>query len=290
MTRANASLSDLLGLDVDVDVVDIGSNPVGDEPPYKVLLNAGVANVVGFEPNPVALDKLNAQKGPRENYLSDAVFDGREHELKLCQSSGMTSLLEPNHELLHNFHGFARWSTVVERRVVKTSRLDDIAEVRNIDYLKIDIQGAELEVFRNGMNRLSDCTVIQTEVEFLPMYIGQPLFSEVEMFLRELGFLFHRFFPPPIRRTIMPAPVTDKYFGQMNQVVWADAVFVKDFMKLDRLPASKLKKLAVILHDVYGSYDISLRALMECDRKEDTKLSERYMRFLEARTAPNSPT
>ena len=77
-----------------------------------------------------------------------------------------------------------------ERIKIPTIRLDDVDEIKNIDYLKIDIQGGELEVFKNGVNLLKNCLVIHTEVKFLPMYEGQPLFSEVELFLRELGFVF----------------------------------------------------------------------------------------------------
>ena len=74
-------------------------------------------------------------------------------------------------------------------------RLDDVEEVKKNDYLKIYIQGGELEVFRNGVNKLRNSLIIHTEVEFLPMYKGQPLFSEVEMFLRNMAFEFHRFSP-----------------------------------------------------------------------------------------------
>ena len=58
---------------------------------------------------------------------------------------------------------------------LSTVRLDDVSEIDNVDYIKIDIQGAELGVFRNGTDRLRDCPVIHTKVEFLPMYEGQPL-------------------------------------------------------------------------------------------------------------------
>lgn len=76
-----------------VDVVDIGANPVEGDPPYKPLLAAGRARVVGFEPAPDAFARLEASKGPNETYLNRAVGDGQEHTLHLCAASGMTSLL-----------------------------------------------------------------------------------------------------------------------------------------------------------------------------------------------------
>jgi hypothetical protein len=76
--------------------------------------------------------------------------------------------------------------------------------------------------------------------------------------------------------------INDDPYGaqnQLNQLVWTDAVFVKDFTKLDLLTPLQLKKLALILHDIYGSDDISLRALMACDKKEGTNLAGRYTRL-----------
>jgi len=279
MTRKWPSLADILKIKPVVDVVDIGANPIDGQAPYKTLLDAGLARVIGFEPNPDALDRLNAQKGENETYFPHAVYDGSEQELKVCMAPGMTSLLEPNTELLSYFHGFPEWGKVQERQSMPTVRLDDVKEIKNIDYLKIDIQGAELEVFRNGINRLGDCLVIHTEVEFLPMYEGQSLFSEVELFLRELGFTFHRFFPLA-SRTVQPMLVDNDIKKGLSQVFWADAIFIKDFTKFDQLSPQRLKKLALILHDVYGSFDIVLRALMVHDAKAKSKLSEKYFQSL----------
>jgi len=277
MNRKRSSLADLLGLKLVIDVVDIGANPIDGVAPYKSLLDAGRARVIGFEPNPDALARLNSRKGPNERYLPFAVFDGSEQELKICRAEGMTSLLEPNADLLRYFHGFPEWGAVKRRVPVSTVRLDDVKEIKNIDYLKIDIQGAELEVFRNGVNRLRNCLVIHTEVEFLPMYVGQPLFSEVETFLRGLGFIFHRFCPL-VSRTVQPMLIDDDKYAGLSQVFWADAVFIRDFTKLDRLTPNKLKKLALILHDCYGSIDLALRALMVIDEKDKSNLAKKYLK------------
>lgn len=275
MARKRPSIADLLQLDDRIDVVDIGANPIDGEPPYNELLQAGLARVTGFEPNPEALARLNAAKGEHETYLPDAVYDGGEHELKVCQSQGMTSLLEPNQNLLRYFHGFPKWGMVTERRPVQTVRLDDVAEITNIDFLKIDIQGAELEVFKNATKRLSDCLVVHTEVEFLPLYEGQPLFSEVEMFLRDMGFVFHRF-EPLTSRTIQPMLVNNDIYKGLSQITWADAVFIRDFTRFDDLDPGDLKKMALILNDIYGSIDIVLRALMTYDGKTRSKLVEQF--------------
>jgi len=259
-----------------INIVDIGANPIDGDPPYKSLLEKGLAHITGFEPNPVALEQLNLKKGSNETYLPNAVFDGDEHELKICNAQGMSSLLEPNKELLSYFHGFPDWGEVTDRVTVSTVRLDDIISIKDLDYLKIDIQGGELEVFRNGIEKLRDCLVIQTEVEFLPMYKDQPLFSEVELFLRGQGFIFHRF-APLISRTVQPLVVEGDIYKGLSQNFWADAVFIKDFTKFDNLSPLELKKIALILHEVYGSVDIALRAIMAIDKKSKSNMAEEYI-------------
>ena len=271
------SVAQILEIERPIDVVDIGASPIEPDPPppYKSLLDRGLANVYGFEVDSDALETLNKNKGPNETYVPNAVYDGEEHELKVCNARGMTSFLEPNTELLACLHGFPEWGTVEQRISVPTVRLDDVEEIESIDFLKIDIQGAELEVFRNGMNKLKDCLVIHTEVEFLPMYEGQPLFSEVELFLRDHGFTFHRF-EPLISRILQPLLINDDIRRELSQVTYADAVFVRNFTKFDQLDPVSLKKTALILHEMYGSIDLAFRALMACDAKTGASLVRDY--------------
>src|SRR5262245_55717425 len=85
------SLHELLNLSCTVKVVDIGANPIDGPSPYLPLLSNGHTKVVGFEPNPSALAKLNERKGPHETYFPYAIADGRRHVLHYCSSPGMTS-------------------------------------------------------------------------------------------------------------------------------------------------------------------------------------------------------
>jgi FkbM family methyltransferase len=270
------SLHALLNISCSIKVVDIGANPIDGEAPYAPLLATGHAQIVGFEPNLTALDKLNRKKGERETYLPYAIGDGRRHTLRHCQAPGMTSLLQPNPEVLALFHGFSEWGHIVRTEQVDTVRLDDIPETAALDFLKIDIQGAELMVFQNAVERLSNALVIQTEVEFLPMYIGQPLFSDIDQFLRQYGFVLHRFHPLT-SRTIKPLIVNKSPYAGLSQVFWADAVFVRDFIHLDPLSAEQLLRFAVILHDCYRSYDLALHLLSEYDRRIKTGLGKSYL-------------
>lgn len=264
-----------------VRVIDVGANPIDGDPPYKPLLSAGVCDVLGFEPDSAAYARLLKLQSPSETYVQAAVGDGRDHELRICASSGMNSLLEPDMDLLGRFHGFTNWARVIRRIPVKTVRLDDVAEARGSDLLKIDVQGYELEVFRNAPEVLGDLVAIHTEVEFVPLYKGQPLFAEVDQFLRSRGFMLHRFWPLK-SRTVAPMLINgDIYFG-LGQVFDADAVYIPAFDRWPGLSSPKLARLAMMIHDLYGSFDVAYAVLTELDRRESSQSAPGYLAALNA--------
>jgi hypothetical protein len=66
----------------------------------------------------------------------------------------------------------------------------------------------------------------------------------------------------------------------LRQALWSDAIFVKNFLHYDQTPPEKLLKLAVILHDVYGSYDIVHYILQQYDKHTSSKCAEQYLQLL----------
>ena len=61
--------------------------------------------------------------------------------------------------------------------------------VNDIDIIWIDLQGAELKAFKGMGDFLSRVKIIYTEVEFKQIYIGQPLFWQVNKYLASKGFI-----------------------------------------------------------------------------------------------------
>jgi hypothetical protein len=65
-------------------------------------------------------------------------------------------------------------------------------------FLKLDVQGYELEVLRGGQTTLELTECILMEVSLLPYNVGGPLFAEIVRFMDERGFCvydvchFHR--------------------------------------------------------------------------------------------------
>jgi FkbM family methyltransferase len=265
----------ITGQDIRIKAIDIGANPIDGDPPYAALLRDGQAEVVGFEPDATALASLNNAKGPHERYFPHAVGDGGRHVLRVCQAPGMTSLLEPDPATLGLFHGFPDWGRVLHRLEVATVRLDDVPEAAGADLLKLDIQGAELMVLRHATARLAEAVVVQAEVEFLPLYCDQPLFGDVDRFMRDHGFAFHRFYPEN-SRVMSPLMVGGSPYAGFSQLVWADAIFIRDVTRPEALDDRQLLAMATILHDCYGSVDVALRLLVEHDRRNGGTLSGDY--------------
>jgi len=268
-------------------VVDIGANPVDGDPPYKAMLEAGLCEVTGFEPQVAALQKLDRKKGPRERYLPYALADGTERILHVCELEGMSSLLVPDPAHLALFNLFPTWGTVKERIPVKTRKLDDIAEIAALDFLKMDVQGAECEVLAHGHAKLKDTVVIQTEVSFVPLYMNQPSFGDMDLALRGLGFLPHSVTGTKIW-PISPMVVGDAPNRGIRQLLETDMVYVRDFTRADAMSAEQWKHLALVAHHCYGSYDLALKAILALMQlgAVPADANRRYLASLPARKVP----
>ena len=242
-------------------IVDAGANPIDGDPPYKAMLVAGLCEVTGFEPQADALARLEQKKGPHERYLPYVLGDGSDGVLNVCELEGMTSLLVPDPAHLALFNLFPIWGTVKHQIPVTTRKLDDVAEVAHLDFLKMDVQGAERAVLAHGRAKLADTVVIQTEVSFVPLYQGQPVFGEIDLALRELGFLPHCVTGTKIW-PISPMVVGDQPNRGIRQLLETDMVYVKDFSRPQNMSSEQWKHLALVAHHCYGSYDLALKAIV----------------------------
>jgi FkbM family methyltransferase len=264
MTSARL-LQDLTRCSRPSSILDIGANLVEGDPPYKEMLDYGLCTVTGFEPQQRELAELEQRKGPLERYFPHVVGDGREHRLKITKASGMTSLLTPDKNQLRLFTPFLDWGSVVEEHDVQTHRLDDL-DIDDFDLLKIDVQGAELMVFQHGRERLRNAVAVQTEVSFVPLYLGQPTFGEVDGELRSQGFVPHSM--PEVKQwAIAPTVFDDNLYKPGNQLLEADIVYVRDLAHPERMTSEQLSHLAMIAFHIYGSIDLAVFCIIELQQR-----------------------
>jgi FkbM family methyltransferase len=260
-------------------VVDVGANPIDGAPPYKSMLSQGLCSVTGFEPQKAALEELIKRKGPLETYLPQALGAGGLATLNVCQYSGWTSLLQPNSAALNVFPQFQPNAKVIEQIQVLTHKLDDIGEVRPFDLLKIDVQGAEMDVFRGATQHLKNAVAIQTEISFIALYDNQPTLGQVDVFLRALGFVPHGFVD--IKRwPIAPLEFHGAAQQNVHQLLEADMVYVKNFVNPDGMSDEQLKQLSLIMHHCYQSHDLSARCI-QCLVDRGSLPSESLQRYVD---------
>jgi FkbM family methyltransferase len=275
------SILDLLGSALEpVRVVDVGAMWLGAEhEPCAALMKAGVARTVGFEPVGAECDKLNAMGRTGRTYLPYFVGDGSERTFYLTNTGATSSLYEPNTRLLKRFTHLEELTRTVETSRVRTHRLDDIPEVGGADYLKLDVQGAELDVLRGAERLLGSTLIVETEVEFVPMYVDQPLFADVDRHLRARGFAFHTFLGMA-GRTFAPLVTNGNQAAMLRQHLWSNALYVRDFLAFATLEPARLLTLAALLHEAVKSFDLAALALQHYDAKTGKGLWPVYMRRL----------
>jgi len=73
-------------------------------------------------------------------------------------------------------------------------RIDSIISEAEIDILKLDLQGFELDALKGADKILKNTKLVFTEIEFTELYNDAPLFSHIDLFLRPHGFRLLNFY------------------------------------------------------------------------------------------------
>jgi FkbM family methyltransferase len=273
------SLLELLPVGPQINILDVGAALTDESPPYRPLIDAGVARLFGFEPDSQACARLNEEYGKSHRFFQSFVGDGRQatfHETNWAQTG---SLYAPNSPLLEKFQNLAEIVTPVATHLVNTTRIDDVKEIEDVDFIKIDAQGAELSILQNATRLLPSTLVVQTEVEFVELYRGQPMFADVDIFLRGQGFQFLTFNGFGSRALKPMAPQGNLNAG-FRQYLWSDAIYVRDWMNLEGVSAAKLRNYAILAHDLLSSFDLAHFVLAALDRSTKGNLADLYARRL----------
>jgi FkbM family methyltransferase len=175
------------------------------------------ATAYAFEPNPAyrpTLDDL-AVRDPRirPQYLALSDHEGTEN-LNITESAGNTSLLAPNQTLRQLSPEGSKVCSVTPVEVRSLDHWAGQNQVESIELMKFDIQGGELKALHGAAEMLQKRTrLIYTEVWFNPSYREGPIFSDIDLFLRDVGFVLHDLFKP-------------KYVPGRN-LLWANALYWK---------------------------------------------------------------
>lgn len=110
--------------------------------------------------------------------------------LFLTKDPACSSIYKPIDSLADKFSELECIRPLNEVRI-KLQTLDKWAQeqgIQYIDYMKLDTQGSELDILRGAGKLLNQISLIEVEVEFTEIYAGQPLFADVDAFMRANGF------------------------------------------------------------------------------------------------------
>lgn len=170
----------------DSPVIVDGGASIGDSVAHFLSLFLS-PTIHAFEPNPEAAAALERRFGDRPNVILNRTALGSanaEVELNILRHASSSSFLLPT-DMVLRYHGAEM--DVVQTLKVRQVRLDAVLD-DDVDILKLDLQGYELEALRGCGVLLGRVRAITTEVEFVPLYAEQPLFAEIDQFLRAEGF------------------------------------------------------------------------------------------------------
>ncbi len=162
----------------------------------NVLYEADTSSLAGIraatDPLPsktiILGDCLSGEAGPRAFHLYSNRY-----------LSSLYPLL-PGHAGTYAFDAQFGWDddpggrSLVETLTLDTVTLDQViareaGAVPPPNFLSLDTQGSELEILQGGAACIDEHVVaVMTEVEFVPLYQGQPLFGDIAAWLAERGF------------------------------------------------------------------------------------------------------
>ena len=255
---------DLFEFDSKIEVMDVGAAVIAETPIYKILLDNKMAHLTLFDGDERQIEKLEEMYGTDNvaifNYF---LFDGGKHKVYLCSpASGMTSIFKPKVEALNFFNGFSNFGKVETIEEIQTTKLDFIDNLKSPDFLKMDVQGAELGILKNGSKTLKNCLAMQLEVSYFLLYEDQPSFGEIDVYMRSIGFVPHLFLDVK-RWSISPTIFNNNFRIPGNQLLESDIVYVKDPLKLFELSDIQLKKLAILAHYSFNSFDYCTFIILE---------------------------
>jgi FkbM family methyltransferase len=262
-------------------ILEIGALPIGGNEVFHSLLEIFPGSrIIAFEIDNGLCEDLNKKAPPGLKYYPVAL--GRTEETRRFYQTVhpmCSSLFIPNEQLLNRYNNL-EVAMLKSAGTLDTVSLDGFVrnnDIGTVDFIKIDIQGAELEVFEGGIATLKDTLAIVCEVEFVQLYLNQPLFGDVCNFLFKQGILFHKFLGLA-GRTLKPV-ILQNDINFATQHLWSDAMYLRDIAQFNSLSSQQLLKYAVI-SNLYNSLDVALFCILEHDKREGTCMAEKYLEFI----------
>jgi FkbM family methyltransferase len=125
-------------------------------------------------------------------------------------SEQSSSLLHPDSHL--DYYPSVKFTGIQETKLLTLDSLE--IPISEVIYLKLDLQGHELNALKGGVKLLKQVNVIELEMSTIEMYQDQSTFLEVANFLNELGFKVFTF--------------ADAFRSEDGQTIYIDVLFARE--------------------------------------------------------------
>ncbi|MCS6851433.1 MAG: FkbM family methyltransferase [Gemmataceae bacterium] len=269
-------------------IIDVGAR-WGMEKAWYAL--SPLAKLIGFEPDAEECARLNERRPSLEHYRYVPLALGHQRgkaRLHLTREPACSSLYPPCPAMQRRYPALAVIEPVgtVEVDLVPLDDWATAEQVNDITFLKLDTQGSELDILRGAERVLQGCVGLEIEVEFSPIYIGQPLFADIDPFLRERGFVLWRLSNLthygegsacllPRQDSAAFENFEAKFPTGNGRLVWANALYFRDYRQVADAPDGWRRLLVqAALLAAAGDADAAARCLEAClQRPEATPQS-----------------
>ena len=267
------------GINISFTIIEIGALKLNKEKEsfYELLDYFPSSKIIGFEIEKEVCEKMNYESLKGIKYYPYALGKANEkRKLYITQHPMCSSLYKPN-ETFNKLYNNLEVTNLKDEIEIDTITLDyfiDKHDIGNIDFIKIDVQGAELDIFKGASNALKNVLNIVCEVEFIDVYENQPLFGDICNYLSQYNLMFNKFLGLA-GRAIKPVKL-DNNSNKPSQHMWSDAVFVHHILKIHDLNNIQLIKLS-LLACVYYSLDLTFYCLSIYDKRNSTSFARDWM-------------
>jgi FkbM family methyltransferase len=188
-------LAHFFGLGPDNAIVDIG----GADGNTSIIFSKafGKANIYVFEPIESAYSVLRENVKDYPNIIAvNKGLGSREGRLNihLAKRTTASSLFQMEKQIADPFFSENLTEKGVEEVEISTLDKELPADIQ-VNIIKIDVQGYELEVLRGGMQTLKRTDIVLLEMQNHKLYRDAPEYYDLDKFLRENDFSLYDIVP-----------------------------------------------------------------------------------------------
>ena len=201
-----------------ITLIDVGA--AGDLIPRWKKISRYV-NYHGFEPDKRSREKLLEKNNTCKSYkIHDKIISNKigKQKFYLCQGELNSSTFRPN-EKINSLYPFSERFKVKDELFLESTTIDNL-KFENADFIKLDIQGGELDALIGSKKTLNKTLGLEIEVEFQHIYKNQPLFNKVFEFLASKDFAFIDF-------TRLVRWERNNLYSFNGQCIWGDSIFLR---------------------------------------------------------------